>query len=92
MDLPAIITTLNEEMAKEGLSNELKQKLEMHKFRYFAAAKEYEKALASLDEAFKLAPESPLAPKIAGFRERIQKAKSIQEKKPEKPVQDSPTK
>ncbi len=92
MDLPAIINTLNEEMSREGLSKEVKQKFEMHKFRYFATAKQYEKALASLDEAFKLAPESPFAEKIEGFRDRIRKAKNLQEKNPEEPVQGVPTK
>ena len=79
-------------MSREGLSKEVKQKFEMHKFRYFATAKQYEKALASLDEAFKLAPESPFAEKIEGFRDRIRKAKNLQEKNPEEPVQGVPTK
>ena len=80
IDLAAIIAHLDEEKSKEGLNNEIKQKLEMHKFRYFAGAKDYDKALASLDEAFSLAPKSELAGKIEGFRMRTQKSKAQQDK------------
>ena len=86
MDLQGIIAHLDEEKSKEGLSNEIKQKLEMHKFRYYSGSKNFDKALASLEEAFALAPKSELAGKIEGFKVRIQKAKATQEKTSEVPT------
>ena len=86
IDLQGIIAHLDEEKSKEGLSNEIKQKLEMHKFRYYSGSKNFDKALASLEEAFALAPKSELAGKIEGFKVRIQKAKATQEKTSEVPT------
>jgi len=86
LDLQGVIAFLDEEMSREGLSNEIKQKLEMHKFRYYSGSKNYDKALASLDEAYAFTPKSDLAGRIQGFRERILKAKSELEKNALKPV------
>jgi tetratricopeptide (TPR) repeat protein len=86
MDLEGVIAFLNEEQSREGLSKEIKQKLEMHKFRYYASSRNYEKALASLDQASALAPESGLVARIKVFRERILKAKSDRETNPAEPV------